>query len=299
MSYKLQIKQVDLSHVTFDDTKTHYLVIDTDGNVSWRTGGSGGGDTYTNTEPVPVTIGGVASGTTFNSATMTDMWNMLLYPYQAPAFVSFAVTGSNPLEVGEALPSILYFTWDSSPDTTVIPGSVFVTDETLGTILSGYDSDGSLIPYTYITPIVRTTYGTHSWSVNGVNTNSVAFSRTTAKSWYWRVYWGTSAISTVPDATLITTLLNTPLRASMPGSYQFVGGDYKYLAIPNSYGIPTSIIYNGLPFALADSVDGYTLGSGNITYCQVSIENANLQTETYNVFRSKNPLVGAVSMTVS
>jgi hypothetical protein len=230
---------------------------------------------------------------------MTDMWNMLLYPYQAPSFVSFAVTGSNPLEVGEALPSILYFTWDSSPDTKVIPGSVFVTDETLGTILSGYDSDGSLIPYTYITPIVRTTYGTHSWSVNGVNTNSVAFSRTTAKSWYWRVYWGTSAISTVPDATLITTLLNTPLRASMPGSYQFVGGDYKYLAIPNSYGIPTSIIYNGLPFALADSVDGYTLGSGNITYCQVSIENANLQTETYNVFRSKNPLVGAVSMTVS
>ena len=40
-------------------------------------------------------------------------------------------------------------------------------------------------------------------------------------------------------------------------------------------------------------------GGGNITYTQVSLTNEFSQTEVYNVFRSKNPLIGAVSMTVS
>jgi hypothetical protein len=103
----------------------------------------------------------------------------------------------------------------------------------------------------------------------------------------------------MPNEAFIEALLNKQLKSSRVGTYSFLANDYKYLAIPNEYGVPVSISYNGLPFALADSADGYMLGSGNITYTTVSITNAYGETETYNVFRSKNPIVGVVSMTVA
>ena len=45
MSHKLKIKQVDLSGVTQDNSKTRFLVIDSSGNLSWNNspGGGGGG----------------------------------------------------------------------------------------------------------------------------------------------------------------------------------------------------------------------------------------------------------------
>lgn len=43
MSHKLKIKQVDLSGVTQDNSKTRFLVIDSSGNLSWNDSPSGGG----------------------------------------------------------------------------------------------------------------------------------------------------------------------------------------------------------------------------------------------------------------
>ena len=46
------------------------------------TGGTGSTTpiTYTNATPTPTTIGGIPSGSTFSAATMTAMWDALLYP---------------------------------------------------------------------------------------------------------------------------------------------------------------------------------------------------------------------------
>lgn len=43
MNHKLKIKQVDLSGVTQDNNKTRFLVIDSNGNLSWNDSPSGGG----------------------------------------------------------------------------------------------------------------------------------------------------------------------------------------------------------------------------------------------------------------
>ena len=45
MSHKIKIKQVDLSGVTQDNSKTRVLVIDSSGNLSWSDAisGTGGG----------------------------------------------------------------------------------------------------------------------------------------------------------------------------------------------------------------------------------------------------------------
>lgn len=42
MSHKIKIKQVDLSSVTQDNSKTRFLVIDSNGNLSWNDSPSGG-----------------------------------------------------------------------------------------------------------------------------------------------------------------------------------------------------------------------------------------------------------------
>lgn len=64
--------------------------------------------TYTNSNPSVITVGGISSGTTFSSKTMTEMWNSLLYPTQypaleAPALVSFTLTQAGFQEVGASL----------------------------------------------------------------------------------------------------------------------------------------------------------------------------------------------------
>jgi hypothetical protein len=297
MSYKLQIKQVDLSHVNQDDTKTRVLVIDPDGTVYWSL--SSGGGKYTNSEPVPVTIGGIAAGSTFADATMQFMWDSLLYPYQSPAFTSFSITGTTPLEVGAPSNNPVLFTWNSSNDVNVNPNSVIIRDAVTGILLSGQPSDGTNVAYTYGSPVALTTAGTRTWNISGIDTHSITYIRSTSKSWYWKVYWGTSALTSAPTESLIENLLNRVLKVSRTGVYSFAANNYKYLALPAAHGIPTSITYNSLPFALADAADGYTLGSGNITYTQIPITNAFGILENYNIFRSKNPLVGVVSMTVS
>lgn len=297
MSNKLQIKQVDLSRVQKDVTKVKFLVIDDDGNVFWNDT-AGGNVTYTNPDPVPVTIGGIEAGSTFDNVTMQEMWTELLYPYQVPAFTFFTVSGSNPLEVGESLSSTLSFSWDSSNDPNVEPNSIEITDTT-GIILTGQPADGSSVPYTYSSPVIRTTYGSYIWNITGKNTNGGNYISSNSKSWYWKIYWGANSSNSIPTEAFVLGLTNAQLFGSRQRTYQFAANNYKYLAIPSSYGVPISIAYNGLPLALADANDGYSLGTGNITYTQVSITNSFGQSETYNVFRSKNPLVGSVSMLVS
>lgn len=302
MSHKLKIKQVDLSGVQQDNAKTRFLVIDANGNLSWNNSPVAPGSiTYTNSTPIESPLGGIGVGQTFLNKTMQEMWDMLLYPYLAPSFFVFTSSAANPLEVGQALPATLTFLWESNRDANVQPGSINISDVT-GTIINGQNSDSStstVTSHTYGTPVRLTSYGTYTWTIQGQNTQGAFYSSSSTRNWWWRVYWGTSSSTALPTESFIEGLANSQLRSSRVFNYPFAANDYKYLALPAAYGVPTSIYYQGLPFALADAADGYSLGSGNITYTQVSITNSYGITETYNVFRSKNPLVGAVTMVVS
>ena len=302
MSHKLKIKQVDLSGVQQDNSQTRFLVIDGNGNLSWNNSPvSPGSVTYTNSNPIESPLGGIQIGQTFSNKTMQEMWDMLLYPYLAPAFSLFYVDAPSPLEVGQSLSATLTFTWNSVRDSNVQPGSISVSDAT-GTVINGQNSDSStstVTSHTYPTPIKLTTFGSYSWNIQGQNTQGSIYSNSTTRNWWWRIFWGTSSSTALPTESFIEGLADSQLKSSRTGTYQFAANNYKYLAIPSAYGVPSSIYYQGLPFALADAVDGYTLGSGNVTYTQVSITNSYGITQIYNVFRSKNPLVGAVTMVVS
>lgn len=98
------------------------------------------------------------------------------------------------------------------------------------------------------------------------------------------------------DATFSEILSLTPLvTPTFSGSYSYGTGasSYYYLAIPTSLGVPTSIKQGSFDFALNDQAP-YTSGTAPRTYKTLTISGT-----PYNVFRSFNPLVGALTLTVS
>ena len=295
MSTKVKLKQIDFAAVSQDNSQNKALVITNSGAVYYRDL-STINVTYTNSTPLQVAIGNFTVGQTFNNVTMQAMWDYLLYPYQSPAFTSFTVSGGGgPFEVGDALPATITFGWNSSYDSNVNSGSIIISD-TAGSVISGQNSDStnsSTTSHTYSPAINRSSEGSYQWQITGTDTHNHTYQATVTKSWQWRVYWGTSASSALPDGAFVKSLLTSGLKSSRVFNYTFSSNNYKYLAIPSALGVPTKIYNAGLPFALADASDGYTSGSGTITYYPVSVENDFGVTATYNVFRSKSPVVNA------
>lgn len=245
-------------------------------------------------------IGGAPAQTaqTWKTYTLSEVFDALLFPYQSPV-MSLTVSGGGPLEVGEPLANPITLTWNSTNDANVQGSSITISDITSGiTILTGGGSDGST-SYTYGTAIVKNSAGgSHTWRAQGINTNSQTYQASVTKFWYWKKYWGTSTTA-VPTEALIEGLSNSAISNSNGGTYSMDAGGYKYFAFPSSNGVPSSFTVGGFGLALADSSDGFNQGSGSITYKQVSVTNAYSQTTTYNVFRSKNILAGAVSVIIS
>jgi hypothetical protein len=84
---------------------------------------------YTNLMPVPTTLGGVEAGTTFDNVPINEVLNNLLYPYQAPAFTSFTISGlaSTTYELGYTFPANDYtFVWSTSNQANIQADSIIL-----------------------------------------------------------------------------------------------------------------------------------------------------------------------------
>lgn len=68
----------------YDDVGKEIILSRNDGEQIKITGFTGGQDLYTNETPVPEKVGGVEEGTTFQSKTMEEVFNMLFYPTLEP-----------------------------------------------------------------------------------------------------------------------------------------------------------------------------------------------------------------------
>lgn len=207
---------------------------------------------YTNSTPVPITVGGISAGTTFSNKSMTQMWNALLYPYIAPAA---SLSGGSSREFGSPNAVSLYWsvTKNSDPITSIVvdgvpyvptgnnqsggPQSAFATQNTNTTFsMSVSDGTSTINAYTYV-------------------------------YWYNAVYWGTTPTFAVPSMSLTyapyTPLSPAPkpqwangasvgsgknLASGLSGNYSGINGGGNYLVFmwPTAFGNPSFTI-NGLP----------------------------------------------------
>lgn len=282
----------------------------TDGAANWQPGyvaGGGSGGTFTNPDPTTITVGGIAAGSTFPTPqTLQQMMDAMLYPYQAPAFSSFSISGqATPLEVGDQIPASVTFIWATSQSANVQANSISITDITGGNIVlaSGLANDGSQ-PIVMGGPIQRTTAGSWVFRIAGVNTHLAAFTRDATYSWRWRTFYGFGAFS-VPTEAQIEALASSALSTAIAGSYAMGATGYKFICAADAIGgqintVKDSLTLLDVPMATAADDAAYSnVDGGGYSYALVSVTNAFGVTGNYRVYRTKNSLGSTITLVVT
>jgi len=247
--------------------------------------GSAGTETYNNVSSTPQTLGGIPSGSTFVDQTMEEMWDALLYPYQAPAFTSFIISGqSTTIEVGASVPANPTFTWTETNIGNVVVDTTVIKNN--GVTLANNVSNTS--PYVAIdSAVTKTSATSNNWTIDQTNTHSQVFSRTFTVNWRWKVYYGEST-NTPLNENQIEALRANSLQAGFAATYAYQTTGYKYICYPSLMGSATSFKDTGtnldVPFEAP-----YT----------VSVTNAYGVTTNYNVHRSTNIIGSAINIQVS
>jgi hypothetical protein len=259
---------------------------------------------YTNLAPVPVTIGGVSAGMTFSGATMQEMWDTLLYPYMNPVFGSFAIVGqTTSLEVGATIAGgSRTFNWSTTYSANILPNTIRIRNVNTNTIIStpptGMANDGTQA--ISIASVTRTSAGSQTWTIYATTNRNITISRNFTVTWFNRIYWGTSNSATL-NAADITGLTNTGLVTNALGTRSYAAGGYKYFCIPTALVNPTLFrdSSTNLTVAMAGPSDGYTILNNGYYVQQVVVTNAYGVNITYDVYRSKNILGGAMDIITS
>jgi len=252
--------------------------------------------TYTNSTPTTAPLGGIAQGATFVSQTMQQMFDALLYPYQPPAFTSFARTNLTTVyEVGQSIPiGLQTFSWDASNSSNVSANTVTIKQlsPSTTTLASGLPD----VPSTAITLSINISSSTATvsalnlYSITAIDTQGTSFTRNITAFWRNRWYYGKSPNTSI-TAAQASGLTNTALVANVTNSYvtwpSTASPQYGYLVIPDSISQPSN---------LRDSTTG-CFGS-NIPYSSIgtlTFNNVYGISTTYNVYRTTNAFAGSLN----
>ena len=225
---------------------------------------------YTNSTPVPVTIGGISVGTTFSNASMTDMWNALLYPYIAP---SVLLLGGDTREFGST--NVVTLSWFAYKNTNSLTSIIVDGVPILG---APFNSNQSGVQLAVATQNVTSTF--FMSTSDGTSTPSTS----TTVFWANKRYWGkTSSFGAFTLSSQILALSGagvgsgSVLASSLSAVYNGINGAGEYLvfAWPTSFGTPTFTV-NGLPntaFTKVNSSFSFTNSWGYVENYDVWMSN--------------------------
>lgn len=250
-------------------------------------GADGEGTSYTNETEMPEAVGGWPAGSTFNEATISEVLDGLLYPYQAPAFSAFAMSGqSTPIEVGSSLITNPTFTWTTTNPTNITASSLSILNITGGTTLASSLADDSSEAVT-LAAVTKTSATNHTFRITGTNTQSGSFSKDATYTWQWKRYYGTSASTSLNEAA-IEALTSSGLSSGFAGNYTFLAGDYKYICYAAVLGTASSFKDSStlLDIAMESPVT-------------VSVTNTYGIATNYNVHRTTNAIGSTITIVVA
>ena len=268
------------------------------------TGGSGVSPIYTNMTPIPITHGGATAGMTFSGLTMQQMFDIILYPYQTPAFTSFYLNGyTSTLEIGDEIPVSQTFNWSTSNSANIKPNTIEISGFNLNT-LTGLANDGNE-NITFNSVVTRTSIdnpGVRSWNIQAENTQNIIFSRNFSVRWDYRMYVGTSS-NTILNASEIQALTDyNAIRNGAAGTFHASAGNYKYICFADYYGAVTRFYDTVSTFDIA-MYQGYSNSEGangqTWSYELVSVTNSYGETTVYRVYRTENMLGGDLNIGIT
>ncbi len=202
-----------------------------------------GVEPYTNSTPMPQSVGGYEAGTTFNNVSYKDLIDGLLYPYQYPTFNSFSISGqATVLECGDYIAGSKTFIWGTTNQGNIQPNSILIMDVTANNILlQNLANDGSEA-YSFGSPGITktTTASTNTWRIEALNTKSQSFNRTFVVVWYDPFYYGVGSKNlTVAQVQQLTKSVSAKGNKTFSFS---PNNQVYYFAYPASYGNLVSIL---------------------------------------------------------
>lgn len=230
--------------------------------------------TYTNSTQVPESHGGVSSGETFNEATMSEMFDKILYPYIAP-YVSLSVSPSNYLrEYGTSIASI-DLTASLTEGTNNITTLTFYKDGTSLTSISDptsskiYTDDGGITGDSSVTYQAEVTDGTQT------NSSYKTY------NFVYPYYHGTGAPGLTPsEIQNLTKLIESKSDKTVSES---PSSEVYYFAYPSSYGSLSTILdENGFDITsdFTETVETFSANDGtNQDYYVYEFNNTTTQTD--------------------
>ena len=235
--------------------------------------GGGGNVTYVNPNPTTISVGGYPAGSTFPTPkTMQQMWDGLMYPYIAPAFTSFTISGqSTIIEVGVNLSGLKTFNWSISNNTNVQSNSIAIRDVNANTLIaSGLSNDGS--ENVNIGTISNTSPISQNWRGEAVNTQATPFNSSNFNvSSIYPVFYGKVASGgagsgqnrPIANQSLINsgTKLVIPSNGTITISFNTTPDDYMWFAVPQSSPLKTSWFVDSLNNGV---IGGSVSPSGNL-----------------------------------
>jgi hypothetical protein len=268
--------------------------------------GGSGGNTYAGASPTTLTVGGIPSGTAILGLTYDQLWEDLLVPYINPAWTAFAITQTNPVEVGTTISGSKSFPFTISTSGNVQANTLSIIDVTAGNVAIATGLPITSPASANIGSVQLTAPGSYSWKGRATNTHSATFdSSNTTVNWYWRLYYGISANTTLTEAQ-IEALSSSTLVSTKNATYAFAATNYKYFSWADSLGSPTASTgfkdtATNLAVAMADSSDdaAYSNVQNGWSYALVSVTNTNGITTNYRVYRTKNTLGSTINIQVS
>ena len=247
-----------------------YNVNNTENDTTgkWRvvaTGGGGGANTADEVEYLNDTVG---------SATVEEALNKLIsdYYYVTPTVTSFTASpNGGTFEIGSTITAPITFNWNYNKD--IITQTL--TDCTL--------ADETVRTATYNTDISSNKTFTLQASDGKNNVSKNISYSFTNKVWY-----GSAAEGTYDD-TFILGLSNGKLQTSKSGTYTVTVADreYFFIAMPQSYNNADVLVGN---------IGGFSTEFGKVA--TINHTNANGYATNYNIYKSTNASLGAISFII-
>lgn len=231
------------------------------------------------------TVGGITQGTNLEDMNLYEVFDMLLNPYQPPAFTSFAISGqSQTLEIGDSIASgSKTFTWGISNSSNVTANTLSITGEP-GTIVS---SESITSPYSYIlaSAITKTTVGsTSTFTISATNTKSSSFSTSFTVTWRANFYTGRHAGTTIDEAA--AEALTSTLGGVPTGDKTYsAGAGYIYYVYPATFATIST---------MKDAGTGFNVPFLNLS--NITLNNSFGVSTTYKVTRTVNQPNGTVTL---
>lgn len=256
------------------------------GMIVANTGG-GSDFTYTNSTPMPVDVGGLLAGTTFNHVSLNELWTRLLYPYQFPQFTAFNIDLSSSYEVGDTIPANNYqTTWTIDNLEMLDPNSISIRYTNTNTILA--NNLANVVPYSLAIPTITFTIPTElRFRISALNTTETTFTRDFTVNFMQRIYVGESNLDTFTELD-VKDLRLTELSANINGEYQMLAGGYKWFCYPIAMGTRSNFydVNTNFPIAMNNPQT-------------ISITNDFGVVSDYYCYRTFNMLGGAIEIGIA